>query len=137
MDIIDRYVHAVVKRLPEKSRAEVERELRANIEDMLPDSYEEADVHKALLSLGNPAALAEQYRETKRFLISPELYGTYIYVLKIVSIIAALAIPVAAFVTGLVATLRHHERSWMVMLATVLGLLPLVLLLSEIALGNF
>ena len=44
---------------------------------------------------------------------------------------------VAAFVTGLVAILRHHERSWMVMLATVLGLLPLVLLLSEIALGNF
>ncbi|MGZ8745106.1 MAG: hypothetical protein ACXWXO_19500 [Nocardioides sp.] len=44
---------------------------------------------------------------------------------------------VAAFVTGLVAVLRHHERSWMVMLATALGLLPLVLLLSEIALGKF
>lgn len=44
---------------------------------------------------------------------------------------------VAAFVTGLVAILHHHERSWMVMLATALGLLPLVLLLSEIALGNF
>lgn len=44
---------------------------------------------------------------------------------------------VAAFVTGLVAILRHHERSWMVMLATALGLLPFVLLLSEIALGEF
>ena len=44
---------------------------------------------------------------------------------------------VAAFVTGLVAIIRHHERSWMVMLATALGLLPLVLLLSEIALGKF
>ncbi|HCB03855.1 MAG TPA: hypothetical protein PLZ93_04550 [Nocardioides sp.] len=44
---------------------------------------------------------------------------------------------VAAFVAGLVAILRHHERSWMVMLATALGLLPLLMLLSEIALGEF
>lgn len=44
---------------------------------------------------------------------------------------------VAALVTGLVAILRRHERSWMVVLATALGLLPLVLLLSEIALGKF
>ncbi len=44
---------------------------------------------------------------------------------------------VAAFVAGLVAIVRHHERSWMVLLATALGLLPLVLLLSEIALGKF
>jgi MFS family permease len=44
---------------------------------------------------------------------------------------------VAALVAGLVAIIRHHERSWMVVLATALGLLPLVLLLSEIALGKF
>ena len=44
---------------------------------------------------------------------------------------------VAAFVAGLVAIVRHHERSWMVVLATALGLLPLVMLLSEIALGKF
>jgi hypothetical protein len=44
---------------------------------------------------------------------------------------------VAAFVSGLIAITRRHERSWMVMLATALGLLPLVLLISEIALGKF
>ena len=44
---------------------------------------------------------------------------------------------VTAFFTGLIAIMRHHERSWMVMLATALGLLPLALLLSEIATGNF
>jgi hypothetical protein len=32
---------------------------------------------------------------------------------------------------------RQHERSWMVVLATALGLLPVALLLSEIALGKF
>ena len=44
---------------------------------------------------------------------------------------------VAAFVAGLVAIVRHHDRSWMVVFATALGLLPVVLLLSEIAMGKF
>ena len=44
---------------------------------------------------------------------------------------------IGAVITGVVAIVRHRERSWMVMLATVLGLLPLALLLSEIATGNF
>ena len=44
---------------------------------------------------------------------------------------------IGAVVTGSIAMIRHHDRSWMVVLATVLGLLPLALLLSEIALGNF
>lgn len=47
------------------------------------------------------------------------------------------ACAVAALVTGLVAIVRHRERSWMVVLATGLGLLPLALLISEIALGKF
>jgi hypothetical protein len=42
-----------------------------------------------------------------------------------------------AFVAGVLAIARHHERSWAVMLATALGLLPVVLLISEIALGKF
>jgi hypothetical protein len=44
---------------------------------------------------------------------------------------------IGAVTAGIVAITRHHERSWMVVLATVLGLLPLALLLSEIALGKF
>jgi hypothetical protein len=44
---------------------------------------------------------------------------------------------IGAVVTGLIAIIRHHERSWMVELATAVGLLPLVLLLGEIALGKF
>ena len=42
---------------------------------------------------------------------------------------------IGAVVTGLIAMVHHHERSWMVALATVLGFLPLFLLLSEVALG--
>lgn len=51
--------------------------------------------------------------------------------------VAIWACALAAFASGLVAILRHHERSWTLVLATALGLLPVVLLLSEIALGKF
>ena len=43
---------------------------------------------------------------------------------------------VASVVTGAIAITRRHERSWMVVLATALGFLPVALLLSEAALGK-
>ena len=43
----------------------------------------------------------------------------------------------ASFVVGVVAITRRHERSLLVMAAVLLGLLPVVLLISEIALGKF
>jgi hypothetical protein len=43
---------------------------------------------------------------------------------------------VSCVVAGAVATIRRHERSWMVLVATLLGLLPAALLLSEVAQGK-
>jgi len=93
MEIIDRYVYAVVKRLPESTRQDVERELRANIQDMLPDNHDETDVQAALTKLGNPYRLAEEYRETKRYLIGPGVYDSYISVLRLV---ISIVVPVVA-----------------------------------------
>ena len=44
---------------------------------------------------------------------------------------------VASFVVGVVAIARRHERSVLVVAAVLLGLLPIALLASEIALGKF
>lgn len=44
---------------------------------------------------------------------------------------------VASLVAGAVAIIRRHERSPLVIAAALLGLLPVVLLISEIALGKF
>lgn len=44
---------------------------------------------------------------------------------------------VASFVVGIVAITRRQERAVLVFAATLLGLLPVVLLVSEIALGKF
>jgi hypothetical protein len=87
--MIDRYLYDVARRLPEKIRGDVERELRSNIEDMLPESPTEEDVTRVLTQLGSPARLAASYRPNPRYLISPELYDDYIAVLKVVAVTLA------------------------------------------------
>ncbi|MDL2220497.1 hypothetical protein LJC55_02395 [Eubacteriales bacterium OttesenSCG-928-N14] len=91
MELIERYIYNVTKRLPAKSREEVAQELRANILDMLGEDYTQEDVKSVLYSLGNPAVLAEQYQEGQRYLVGPPLYGVYQSVLKIVLIVVACA----------------------------------------------
>ena len=93
--IIDRYLYAVTRRLPEAMRADVERELRSNIEDMLPENPVDADIERVLIGLGNPAKLAVQYNPRPRYLVPPELFNDYITVFKVVSI--TLAVILALF----------------------------------------
>jgi ABC-type multidrug transport system fused ATPase/permease subunit len=82
--LIDRYVYDVTRRLPEKSRPDVEKELRANIADMLPENASQEDITRVLTSLGDPAKLSEQYRARPRYLISPAVFDDYLTVLKLV-----------------------------------------------------
>lgn len=90
MKLIDRYVYAVTNGLPECAKEDVSRELRANIEDMLPENPTESDVNKVLEKLGNPRYLADGYSERKRYLIGPDLYDRYISVLKLVIFIVTI-----------------------------------------------
>lgn len=80
--LIERYVYDVIRRLPENERVEVEKELKGNILDMLPDNPDEDDIKVVLYELGSPASLAEKYRQKRRYLISPALYEDYVRVLK-------------------------------------------------------
>ena len=45
-NLIERYVHDVARRLPEKDREDVKKELRANIYDMLPEGASEEAIKK-------------------------------------------------------------------------------------------
>jgi hypothetical protein len=91
-NLIERYLNAVAEHLPENTREDVKKELRANIEDMLPDDPTEEDVRNVLEKLGNPVKLANEYRQTKRYLIGPNLYDSYISILKLVIGIAAIVL---------------------------------------------
>lgn len=102
MELIKRYVYAVTKSFNDKERDEIEKELMTNIEDMIEqqqgeESYEEK-VKNVLLELGDPEILADEYRSSKRYLIGPKYYNTYILVLKIVSLSVFGGISIAVFV---------------------------------------
>ncbi len=84
MNLIDRYVHAVGDYLPKDIRDDVLKELRTNIEDMLPKNYTEKDVYNILQEMGSPMELANEYNPQKRYIIGPGYYHKYLAVLKIV-----------------------------------------------------
>lgn len=86
-NVIERYIYAVTKRLPEKMREEVKEELNGNIYDMLSQHPSDEEIDKVLHELGHPRELAKNYRGQDRYVISPLFYDDYIQVLKIVSII--------------------------------------------------
>lgn len=92
MSLIERYILAVTERLPENIRYDVAEELRSNIEDMLPENATEGDIRGVLERLGNPKKLTQEYNPTKRYLIGPAIYDSYIAVLKIVLGIAVTVI---------------------------------------------
>jgi len=102
MKLIDRYVYAVTRYLPEKQKADIERELRTLIDDMLEENQEnisyEKKVEKVLLELGDPTLLADSYRGTKRYLIGPQNFDNYIFILRIVLGAVFLGITVATVV---------------------------------------
>lgn len=65
-DLIERYIYAVTKRLPYKTREDVAQELRTLIDDMLKERCGEItptqkDVKIVLTELGTPDELYEQY----------------------------------------------------------------------------
>lgn len=115
--LIERYIYDVTRRLPEKERGEVSKELQANIYDMLADGAGDttdggygkdaeddgaADgaVRAVLQQLGPPAALAEKYRQNPQYLISPAIYDEYLRTLKLVLPLVGVAVLVAGMIMG-------------------------------------
>ncbi len=101
-DMIDRYVYAVTKRLPEDQRLEVAAELKANIDDMLPTNPTNDDIKAVLVNLGEPRKLAAEYRGDKSGLIAAGWMGDYLMVLKIVLVIFGVISLVFALIDALV-----------------------------------
>ncbi len=104
-DLIDRYVYQVVKQLPQAQRADIEKELRGLIDDMLSArtaSPGKADVEAVLKELGHPFELAAKYKGNSRFLIGPEYFDTYWLILKIVLAAVAFGMALAQIIGNIV-----------------------------------
>ena len=104
-DLIDRYVYQVVKQLPQAQRADIEKELRGLIDDMLTarsNNSAKADVEAVLKELGHPFQLAAKYKGHSRFLIGPEYFDTYWLVLKMVLAAVAFGMALAQIIGNIV-----------------------------------
>jgi len=99
MNLIDRYVSEIGKRLPRKSRADIETEIGSTLEDMLEERAKKAGrpaddemVMELLKEYGAPDKVAATYLP-ERYLIGPKLFPIFWLVLKIVgAVLTVLAI---------------------------------------------
>jgi hypothetical protein len=103
MELIDRYVHAVGKRINKKQREDIEKELRSLILDELEAKTKgreptEEDIVAVLKAMGHPARVAVKYNSQEHGLIGPGLLDTYYLVLKIVTAAVAFGVTVGVIV---------------------------------------
>lgn len=101
--LTDRYVAQVVQRLPESSRPDIARELRATLADMVEERLgdraapgpEEARAAEraALEELGDPARLALHYQDGPGCLVGPQLFPAFVrlarWLLPLVGVVSA------------------------------------------------
>lgn len=112
MNVIDRYVYDVIRRLPERQQEDVGKELRVEIEAMVEDEAQgkkptKKQVYDVLMRMGDPAVLADQYAERQRYVVSPLYFATYVQLLKTLLLIV---VPIIIFLTftGKLATVNEH-----------------------------
>ena len=89
MELLDRYLEAVRKHLPWQRQDDIIAELRANLESQLEEKEEalgrpltQAEMEEWLKKLGSPIQVAAGY-QTHQYLIGPNIFPTYRYVLKL------------------------------------------------------
>jgi hypothetical protein len=100
--MIEQYVDAVTKTLPERDRGEVAKEVRNMISELVQampaNLTEQQKLINVLEKLGDPLLLADQYRGYRQYLIGPKYYQLYLSVLKIVLMAVFLGISIATIV---------------------------------------
>lgn len=102
--LIDRYVLTALRRVPEAQRADIDRELRASIDDAVDARVEngeprDAAIEQALLELGDPDLLADRYAGRRQVLIGPELFPIWRrLLLMLVSVVLPIVVVVAVVV---------------------------------------
>lgn len=98
-EMIERYIYEVTKRVPQDMREEITMELQSLIEDMREE--EGITVEEVLQKLGNPAEFAKRYNDRPNYLIGPEYYDNYMWVLKLGLIGIGISAVVSALLKGI------------------------------------
>jgi hypothetical protein len=102
--LTERYLAATLRGIPEKQRPDVERELRSSIADAVEDRVTNGEDRIAaetavLEELGNPTRLAGGMTGRPMYLIGPELFLAYRYILFL---LLGIVVPIVGVVEALV-----------------------------------
>lgn len=107
--LIDRYVFTALRRVPEQQRSDIDRELRASIEDAVDARVDggeprDAAVEAALLELGDPDRLADSYAGRLAHLIGPDLFP---YWRRLIKMLYTIVLPIVIAVVVTVQMFDH------------------------------
>ncbi|GAB2622641.1 hypothetical protein Aab01nite_26620 [Paractinoplanes abujensis] len=108
-NLVDRYVFTALRRVPEQQRADIDRELRASIEDAVDARVEageerEAAVETTLQELGDPDRLADSYADRPNYLIGPELFPVW---RRSMTMLITIVLPIIVVVNAIVQVLAN------------------------------
>lgn len=105
MNMLDKYMQEVGKRLPRKNRADLQAEIRSNLEELLEDRSQQTGkaidddlTAEVLKEYGSPDKVAQSYHATP-YLIGPRLFPFFSMVLRIVLTVLT-AVSLGSFVLG-------------------------------------
>ena len=148
-NLIDTYVSEVGRRLPKKTRADIEAEIRSILQDMLDERSQKTGkpvddemTLEVLKAYGAPEKVAATYLG-ERYLIGPRLYPIFMLVLRIVlmvtGILAAIGLGIAVYQTTLTPlnafeTVIKAIANFGASIMTVLGNIVLIFAILEWAL---
>lgn len=97
LEMKERYIYQVIRHLPKDQREEIRMELNELIDDMC----EHDSMEHVLEKLGAPEKFARKYRDENRYVIGPNYYDNYIWVLKIVLICVAISTVISIINNGI------------------------------------
>lgn len=109
-EMIESYIYEVTRRVPQEAREEIRMELGGLIEDMR--NGEGLSASEVLEKLGDPAVFAGRYGERNNYLIGPQYYDDYVWVLKIVLIGIGISAVVSALVNGILGMEGPQVSQW-------------------------
>ena len=126
MELQERYIAAGLKHIPLAEKEEVEKAMRRIIAGRLQErgNASEETEREVLRGLGSPRLLAEKQLKEPPHLIGPELYGTYMLIVKIVMTVAVIGTLIGNTVDFIVngeTILRYIAQSFAAAIGVAIG----------------
>lgn len=104
VDLVERYVKEVERKLPLKAGEDISAELRSLIMDVIEEktkeqrSIDDEDIVMVLKEFGSPEDIARRYAPQAGYLIGPQLYGIYLQVIRVVMGVTLIGVGIALVV---------------------------------------